>query len=145
MNTGKKELQSILQELEELKLPHMATKLEELYHQPAFVDTGRLELISAIVHEEYTAAIENRYTSRLKKAKLRGSDNCLDQCVDSKELLRTIFIQTCFQSGSEKRKPNCIHCSRTTHQKNVRLKKHAKPRSTICMLRLANSPLRMSG
>ena len=42
MNTGKKELQSILQELEELKLPHMATKLEELYHQPAFVDTGRL-------------------------------------------------------------------------------------------------------
>ena len=85
MNTGKKELQSILQELEELKLPHMATKLEELYHQPAFVDTGRLELISAIVHEEYTAAIENRYTSRLKKAKLRGSDNCLDQCVDSKE------------------------------------------------------------
>lgn len=85
MNTGKKELQSILQELEELKLSHMATKLEELYHQPAFVDTGRLELISAIVHEEYTVAIENRYTSRLQKAKLRGSDNCLDQCVDSKE------------------------------------------------------------
>ena len=26
-----------------------------------------------------------------------------------KLLLRTIFIQTCFQSGSEKQKPNCIH------------------------------------
>lgn len=31
-------------------------------------------------------------------------------------LLRIIFIQTCFQSGNEKRKLNCIHCSGTTHQ-----------------------------
>lgn len=29
----------------------MAAKLEKLYEQPAFVDTGRLELISAIIHE----------------------------------------------------------------------------------------------
>ena len=41
-------------------------------------------------------------------------------------LLRTIFIQICFQSGSGKQKLNCIHCSRTIHPKNVRLKKHAK-------------------
>lgn len=53
MNTGTKELMSILEELDELKLPHMATELEALYNQPDFVDTGRLELISAIVHAEY--------------------------------------------------------------------------------------------
>lgn len=63
----------------------MAAKLEKLYEQPAFVDTGRLELISAIIHEKYTLTIENRYIAHLKKAKLRGSDNCLDQCADSKE------------------------------------------------------------
>ncbi|MBQ9179223.1 MAG: ATP-binding protein [Firmicutes bacterium] len=85
MNTGTKELHSILEELDELKLPHMAAELETLYHQPAFVNAGRLELISAIIHAEYAVTIENRYTSRLKKAKLKGGDNCLDQCVDSKE------------------------------------------------------------
>ena len=52
MNTGTKELKSILEELDELKLPHMAAELEALYKQPAFVNTGRLELISAIIHAE---------------------------------------------------------------------------------------------
>lgn len=85
MNTGTKELQSILQELDELKLPYMAAELEGLYKQPTFVEIGRLELISAIIHAEYTETISKRYESRLKKAKLRGSDSCLDQCVDSKE------------------------------------------------------------
>jgi len=85
MNTGIKELQFILEELDELKLFHMATELETLYNQPDFVNTGRLELISAIIHAEYTAAASNRYTSRLKKAKLKGTDSCFDQCTDSKE------------------------------------------------------------
>lgn len=85
MNTGTKEIQSILEELDELKLPHMAAELETLYNQPAFVNTGRLELISSIIHAEYTVSVSNRYTSRLKKARLKGSDNCLDQCNDSKE------------------------------------------------------------
>ena len=85
MNTGAKELKSILEELDELNLNHMADELENLYNQPAFVNAGRLELISAIIHAEYTATIDKRYTSRLKKAKLKGNDNCLDQCVDSKE------------------------------------------------------------
>lgn len=31
MNTGTKELKSILEELDELKLPHMAAELEALY------------------------------------------------------------------------------------------------------------------
>ena len=106
MNTGSKELKSILQELDELKLPHMAAELEKLYQQPAFVDTGRLELISAIIHAEYTVTINNRYTSRLKKARLRGSDNCLDQCVDSKErqyqprdIIRTLSTLTFIPNG----------------------------------------------
>ena len=38
MNTGTKELKSILEELDELRLPHMAAELETLYKQPAFVN-----------------------------------------------------------------------------------------------------------
>lgn len=85
MNTGNKELKSILEELDELNLGYMAAELEKLYKQPSFVETGRLELISAIVHAEYSATVANRYISRLKKAKLKGNDSCLDQCTDSKE------------------------------------------------------------
>ena len=85
MNTGTKELQSILEELEELKLPHMAVELQTLYNRPDFVNTGRLELISAIIHAEYAKTMSKRYESRLNKASLKGSDSCLDQCVDSKE------------------------------------------------------------
>lgn len=85
MNTGTKKLRSILEELDELKLPHMAAKLEDLYKQPDFVDTGRLELISAIVHAEYSVAMGNRYASRLKRAKLNGCACGLDYCKDSQE------------------------------------------------------------
>lgn len=63
MNTGNKELRSILEELAALKLPHMETELEKQYRQPKFHDTGRLELISTIIHAEYTATTEARYAS----------------------------------------------------------------------------------
>lgn len=85
MNTGAKEMQSILEELEELKLSHMAVELQRLYDHPDFVNTGRLELISAIIHAEYSEKLSKRYMSRLEKAKLKGSDICLDHCIDSKE------------------------------------------------------------
>ena len=85
MNTGNKELRSILEELAALKLPNMATELEKQYRQPKFHDTGRLELISTIIHAEYTATTEARYASRLKKAKLKGNACTLEQCKDSEE------------------------------------------------------------
>ena len=85
MNTGKKELRSILEELAALKLPHMAAELQKRYSQPAFLETGRLELIGAIIHEEYAATMSARYASRLKKAKLKGSSCLLEQCKDSEE------------------------------------------------------------
>ena len=42
MNTGTKELKSILEELDELKLPHMAAELETLYKQPDFVNNASI-------------------------------------------------------------------------------------------------------
>lgn len=85
MNTGTKELQSILEELDALKLPHMAMELEGQYKRPSFTEIGRLELISGIVHAEYTATMSNRYESRLKRAKLKGTACSLEECHDSKE------------------------------------------------------------
>ena len=75
MNTGAKELQSILDELDELKLPHMAAELETRYNHPEFVNTGRLELISAIIHAEYSITMNKRYSTRFMMY-WRGGMNC---------------------------------------------------------------------
>ena len=85
MNTGKKELQSILDELGALNLQHMAAEVKRQYKTPTFHDTGRLEIISAIIHAEYTASMASRYESRLKKAKLKGCACNMEECHDSKE------------------------------------------------------------
>ena len=85
MNTGTKELQSVLEELDALKLSSMASELQTLYNQPAFLDIGRLELISAIVHAEYSVTMDKRYSSRLQKAKLKGCSCSLELCRDSRE------------------------------------------------------------
>ena len=85
MNTGSKELDAILEELHELKLPRMAVELQTRFKQPEFVNIGRLELLGTVVHAEYSAAMENRYSARLKKAKLKGTSCSLDLCVDSKD------------------------------------------------------------
>ena len=87
MNTGAKELDAILEELHELKLPRMAAELQTRFNHPDFMNIGRLELFSTVIHAEYSAVIENRYSARLKKAKLKGTFCSLDQCVDSKDRL----------------------------------------------------------
>lgn len=100
MNTGKKELRSILEELAALKLPHMAAELQKRYSQPAFLETGRLELIGAIIHEEYAATMPARYASRLKKAKLKGSSCLLEQCKDSKDRQYQREVDMTVKNGS---------------------------------------------
>ena len=85
MNTGSKELKAILEELEFLKMFHMAAELRKQYKLPTFLEIGRLELISAITHAEYTATTDARYEARLKRARLKGCACSLDKCQDSKE------------------------------------------------------------
>lgn len=85
MNTGKKELESVLSKLDSLGLKHMKEALQSMYNQPDFVNIGRLELISAIIDEEYRADQASKYESRLKNASLKGTACSLELCVDSKE------------------------------------------------------------
>ena len=85
MNTGKKELESVLSKLSEIKLTHMASSLQSIYNQPAFVNMGKLELISTIVDAEYSVKMASRYDSRLTHAHLKGTASSLDRCMDSKE------------------------------------------------------------
>lgn len=85
MNTGNKELKSILEELNALKLSYMAEELQSQYKCPDFHKIGKLELISMLIHAEYTETMTARYEARLKKAKLKGCSCSLDKCHDNKE------------------------------------------------------------
>ena len=51
----------------------MASEPQRLYNQTGFLDTGRPELIRAIVHMECSDTVGKRYASRLIKAKRKDS------------------------------------------------------------------------
>lgn len=74
-----------LDELQVLGLKTMASSLESLYNSPEFNNTGRLELISRLISDEYDARMTSRYNGRLKKARLKGCICSLDNCVDTKD------------------------------------------------------------
>ena len=85
MDTGEKTMKAALDQLQELGLKTMAASLEDFYNSPDFNITGRLELISRIIGDEYDARMTSRYEGRLRKAKLKGCACSLDKCVDTKE------------------------------------------------------------
>lgn len=78
-------MKAALDQLQELGLKTMAASLEDFYNSPDFNNTGRLELISRIIGDEYDARMTSRYEGRLRKAKLKGCACSLDKCVDTKE------------------------------------------------------------
>lgn len=55
MDTGEKTMKAALDQLQELGLKTMAASLEDFYNSPDFNNTGRLELISRIIGDEYDA------------------------------------------------------------------------------------------
>lgn len=85
METGTKILNETLSEMRALKLDAMADKLQALYEAPEFVSCDRLQLISNLIGEEFEHAMENRYASRLKRGKFKGTPCELDKCVDSRQ------------------------------------------------------------
>ena len=85
METGTKMLNETLSEMRALKLDAMADKLQALYEAPEFVSCDRLQLISNLIGEEFEHAMENRYASRLKRGKFKGTPCELDKCVDSRQ------------------------------------------------------------
>ena len=85
MDTGAKTMAAALDELQVLGLKTMASSLESLYNSPEFNNTGRLELISRLISDEYDARMTSRYNGRLKKARRKGCICSLDNCVDTKD------------------------------------------------------------
>lgn len=70
-------------QMNDLKLPRMAAKLEELYHSPEFVQMDKLTLVSELIGAEYNERMARTISHRLKDSKLKGCDAELDNCIDS--------------------------------------------------------------
>lgn len=85
MLTGKTLLNELVDELNELKLPHMAAKLDSLYHAPEFLEMDRLTLLAELIGNEYQEKLSKTLHNRLRTAKLIGSPEEFDKCIDSQE------------------------------------------------------------
>lgn len=85
MLTGKNLLNELVDELNELKLSHMAVKLDSMYNTPGFLEMDHMTLLAELIGAEYQEKLSKTLTNRLRTAKLIGSPEELDKCIDSSE------------------------------------------------------------
>ncbi len=78
-------INELVDELNELKLPNMASSLDSLYHSHAFDQLDGVSLLEEIIEPEYQSKTSQRFQNRLKRAHLNGGPQSLDQCQDSAE------------------------------------------------------------
>ncbi|MCD8295317.1 MAG: ATP-binding protein [Clostridia bacterium] len=75
----------VIDQLQELGLPVMASSLDALYHSKNFLEMDKLTLLEEIVEPQYSASMTRRLGNRLKNAHLLGSSAEVENCVDSRK------------------------------------------------------------
>lgn len=85
MLNGKNLLNELVDQLNELKLSHMAAKLDSLYYAPGFLEMDHMTLLAELIGDEYREKLSKTLLNRLRTAKLVGSPEELDKCIDSAE------------------------------------------------------------
>ena len=83
MLTGAKLMDSLVDELNELKLSVMAATLDDLYHRPGFLEMDRLTLIAELIGPQYQDKISTTLNNRLRTAHLKGCPEEMSSCVNS--------------------------------------------------------------
>lgn len=83
MLTGAKLMESLVDELNELKLPVMAATLDDLYHRPGFLEMDRLTLIAELIGAQYQEKVTITLNNRLRAAHLKGCPEDISSCVNS--------------------------------------------------------------
>ena len=85
MLTGKNLLNELVDQLNELKLSLMAAKLDSQYYAPGFLEMDHMTLLAELIGDEYREKLSKTLLNRLRTAKLVGSPEELDKCIDSAE------------------------------------------------------------
>ena len=78
-------INELVDELNELKLPNMASALDSLYHSGTFDHLDGVSMLEQVIEPEYQVKTSQRFQNRLKRAHLAGGPQSLDQCKDSSE------------------------------------------------------------
>ena len=76
-------IDELVDELNELKLPNMASSLDTLYHSGSLDALDVVSLLEQVIGPEYQSKTSQRFQNRLKRAHLSGGPQSLDQCKDS--------------------------------------------------------------
>ena len=78
-------INELVDELNELKLPNMASSLDALYHSGTFDDLDSVSMLEQVIEPEYQRKTSQRFQNRLKRAHLAGGPQSLENCKNSAE------------------------------------------------------------
>lgn len=81
--TGQEFMLDLAEQLNTIKLPLMALKLDELYRSPKYMEMDKLEFLSTILAPEYRDKVTKTTNNRLRTAHLIGTPCVIQSCVNS--------------------------------------------------------------
>lgn len=85
MITGNKMLNVLVDDLNAISLPQMASALQELYRSERYNELDHISFLSEILTPEYNCRMGKRLSNRLLKANLKGCPQDIANCVNSKD------------------------------------------------------------
>ena len=83
MITGNKLVNGIVDNLNELALPKMASALQTIYRSERYNLLDHISFLNEILAPEYNAKMENRLNNRLSAAHLKGCPEDIALCINS--------------------------------------------------------------
>ena len=83
MITGNKLVNALVDNLNELALPKMASALQAIYKSERYNLLDHISFLNEILTPEYNARMESRLNNRLTTAHLKGSPEDIALCVNS--------------------------------------------------------------
>ena len=83
MTTGQELVLDLSEQMNTIKLPLMALKLDELYRSPGYPAMDKLDFLSALLAPEFRDKVTKTTNNRLRKAQLIGTPCEIESCVDS--------------------------------------------------------------
>lgn len=83
MITGNKLVNSLVDNLNELALPKMASALQAIYKSERYNQLDHISFLNEILTPEYDSRMETRLNNRLSAAHLKGCPENIASCVNS--------------------------------------------------------------
>ena len=83
MTTGQELVLDLSEQMNTIKLPLMALKLDELYRSPDYPGMDKLDFLSALLAPEFRDKVTKTTNNRLRTARLIGTPCEIDSCTDS--------------------------------------------------------------